>query len=118
MNREILNLFICFSECSRNITVSGPSQHLRSPHYPRTYEPGTICQWKVDAISGHSLVLSFDHIALGSGDYVSIESAGGKLVMDSSYRPSLPIGVDSATIQFVSDDSDEGTGFRLNIALI
>ena len=107
-----------FSECSRNITITGSSQHLGSPHYPRPYEPGTICEWKVDAIPGHSLVLSFAHIDLGSGDYVSIESAGGKLVMDASYRPSLPIGVNNATIQFVSDGSVEASGFRLNIDLV
>ena len=98
--------------------MSGPGQHLGSPHYPQTYEPGTICTWNVDAISGHSLVLSFEHIDLRSGDYISIESMGNKLIMDSSYTPSLPIGVDRATVQFVSDEHEEGTGFRLNINLV
>lgn len=110
--------FIQRSKCSRNITVSGPGQHLGSPHYPQTYEPGTICTWNVDAISGHSLVLSFEHIDLRSGVYISIESMGNKLIMDSSYTSSLPIGVDRATVQFVSDEHEEGSGFRLNINLV
>ena len=110
--------YIQRTNCSRNITISGTSQHLGSPHYPRSYEPGTICEWRVDAIAGHRLALSFDHIDLGTGDYISIESAGGKLVMDASYRPTLPIGIGNATIQFVSDGSNEGTGFRLNLDLV
>ena len=98
------------------MTASG--QHLGSPHYPRAYEPGTICEWNVDPVPGRSLVLSFQQIDLQSGDYVSIESMGNKLIMDSSYTPTLPIGVDRATVRFVSDNQDEGTGFRLNINLV
>ena len=92
-------------------------QHLGSPHYPRSYEPGTICKWNIEPASGHSLVLSFEHIDLRSGDYVSIESMGNKLIMDSNYTPTLPIGVDRAIVQFVSDEKEEGNGFRLNISL-
>ncbi|XP_053381930.1 embryonic protein UVS.2-like [Mercenaria mercenaria] len=116
-NSQSAGPVILRSKCLRNITVSGTHEHLNSPHYPGKYEPGTICEWNVLPTSGRRLVLHFERIDLNNGDYVDILSEGTYLRLDAQNKPAGQIVTDFAKVQFVSDDNDEATGFRINFSL-
>ncbi|XP_070708966.1 cubilin [Pempheris klunzingeri] len=101
---------------------------LSSPHYPQTYLPGLDCSWHVMVTPGFRVSVTFQTpfqiqgygTGCSSGDYLELKNGpdnsspllGGRLC--GSSPPSLLQTTDNHLfIHFVSDASNEASGFKL-----
>ncbi|MCJ8728547.1 hypothetical protein PDJAM_G00005700 [Pangasius djambal] len=101
---------------------------LSSPHYPQNYKPNLDCSWHVMVTSGYRVSVTFLSpfqvqgfgTACSSGDYLELKngpdgnapSLGGRLC--GSNPPALTQTTDNHLhVHFVSDTSNEGSGFKL-----
>ncbi|XP_066539114.1 cubilin [Hoplias malabaricus] len=101
---------------------------LSTPHYPQNYRPNLDCNWHVMVTSGFRVSVSFLSpfqvqgfgTACSSGDYVELRNGpdinapllGGRLCGTSI--PSVTQTTDNDLhVHFVSDGSNEGSGFKL-----
>ncbi|XP_074549445.1 cubilin [Halichoeres trimaculatus] len=101
---------------------------LSSPRYPQNYGPGLDCQWHVMVTPGFRVSVTFQSpfqiqgfgTACSTGDYVELRNGpdvsspvlGGRLC--GSSPPSMLQTTDNHLfIRFISDASNEASGFKL-----
>ncbi|XP_061094184.1 cubilin [Conger conger] len=101
---------------------------ISSPHYPQNYSPRLDCSWKVMVTPGFRVTATFqspfqvqgygtacstgDYLELRNGPDASAPSLGGRLC--GSTPPSVTQTTDNQLhVRFVSDDSNESSGFKL-----
>ncbi|KAM6953504.1 cubilin [Aplochiton taeniatus] len=101
---------------------------LSSPRYPQNYGSGLDCSWHVMVTPGYRVSVNFqspfqvqgfgngcstgDYVELRNGPDASAPSLGGRLCGTSP--PSITQTTDSHLhVHFVSDASNEGSGFKL-----
>ncbi|CAM9531973.1 unnamed protein product [Lampetra fluviatilis] len=107
-------------------TVVGQNGHVTSPNYSVGEYPNNLnCEWHVEALTGHYLILTFTHMALQSSascsqDYVEIREYNSTgLLLGRFCGQDLPTVVmetsDSfAHVRFVTDSAGGSDGFVLN----
>ncbi|KAJ8389047.1 hypothetical protein AAFF_G00124440 [Aldrovandia affinis] len=101
---------------------------ISSPRYPENYTPGLDCSWKVMVTPGFRVSAIFqtpfqvqgfgtvcssgDYLELRNGPDASAPPLGGRLC--GSSPPSVTQTTDNQLyLRFISDASDEGSGFKL-----
>ncbi|XP_064190205.1 cubilin [Anguilla rostrata] len=101
---------------------------ISSPKYPENYAPRLDCSWKVMVTPGFRVTVTFqtpfqvqgfgtacssgDYLELRNGPDASAPSLGGRLCGASP--PSVTQTTDNQLyVHFVSDDSNESSGFKL-----
>ncbi|XP_041824165.1 cubilin [Melanotaenia boesemani] len=101
---------------------------VSSPHYPQNYLPGLDCGWHVMVEPGFKVSVTFESpfqvqgygTGCSTGDYLEVRNGpdasspllGGRLC--GSTPPSFLLTTDNNMfIKFVSDSSNEGSGFKL-----
>ncbi|KAE8596094.1 hypothetical protein XENTR_v10015965 [Xenopus tropicalis] len=105
-------------------THFGQSGIIQSPGYPlQNYPDNSLCEWYFTGPTGHYLTIQFEAMDLHnstdcSRDFVEIReyNASGRVlgVFCNSMVPSDLVTSDSfAYIKFVSDQSENGRGFRI-----
>lgn len=101
---------------------------LSSPHYPQNYLPGLDCHWHVMVTPGFRVSVTFQSpfqiqgygSECNSGDYLELRNGPdgsapvlGKRLCGSSPPSLLQTTDNHLFIQFVSDASNEASGFKL-----
>uniref|UniRef100_A0A672HTS6 Cubilin (intrinsic factor-cobalamin receptor) n=1 Tax=Salarias fasciatus TaxID=181472 RepID=A0A672HTS6_SALFA len=100
---------------------------LSSPHYPQNYPPGLDCSWHVAVTPGLKVSVSFQSPfqiqgsgeQCSSGDFLELRNGPDvsspllRRICGSSQQPQLLTTDNQLFIRFVSDNSDEASGFKL-----
>ncbi|XP_034025114.1 cubilin [Thalassophryne amazonica] len=101
---------------------------LSSPHYPQNYLPGLDCSWHVMVTQGFKVSVSFhspfqiqgSEDGCTSGDYLELRNGPdgsapllGSRLCGSSVPAILQTTDNHLYIHFVSDNMNEGSGFKL-----
>uniref|UniRef100_A0A1B6EBE4 Cubilin n=1 Tax=Clastoptera arizonana TaxID=38151 RepID=A0A1B6EBE4_9HEMI len=112
--------------CGNVILVKTPGL-LESPGYPREYPPNITCLWILTADIGKKIKINFYSLSLkkdGSSDCDYLKVFDGffyNKLMVQLCNETHPISVEThtnvATIQFNSDESNQGFGFNIGYDL-
>lgn len=103
--------------CGRNLTVAQTGV-LRSPHYPQSYEPDTVCEWNLMIEDGYQLTLTFNDLDLQAVpdcllDYVDITNIGRYCTPSDVSGRTHVTRSKVTTVTFVSNEAIELQGFEL-----
>ncbi|KAK2886327.1 cubilin [Channa argus] len=101
---------------------------VSSPHYPQNYQPHLDCQWHVMVTPGFRVSVTFHSpfqiqgygTGCSSGDYLQLRNGPdvsspplGQRLCGSSPPSNLQTTDNQLFLQFVSDSSNEASGFKL-----
>jgi len=103
-------------------TLTGTGGVLKSPGYPKDYQPNEDCKWIIEVEAGHVVELVFDDFYLEyweSCHYDAVIIRDGSRTSDDmldricSYKDSYSIQSTgpAMSIRFISDESEEYRGF-------
>uniref|UniRef100_A0A8C5HD89 Cubilin n=1 Tax=Gouania willdenowi TaxID=441366 RepID=A0A8C5HD89_GOUWI len=101
---------------------------LSTPHYPQNYLPGLSCSWKVLVSPGFKVSVTFESPfqiqgfgdGCSTGDYLELRNGPdgsapllGQRICGSSPPTAVVTSDNQLHVQFVSDASNEASGFKL-----
>ena len=108
-------LFLFFSVCPEDITLSQQSGVITSPFYPRKYPDNQTCAWKISAEQGNyiklDISLNMQTCQSCSCDYLQIENGfsddmnQNERICDSSGTKTVYSTHGRLKVLFVSDDT-------------
>ncbi|XP_074656659.1 cubilin-like isoform X2 [Tubulanus polymorphus] len=112
--------FVKVDSCSKTpIIQNGTSGVISSPNYPNGYYLRLDCSWLIQTPENRIVEISFDlkfHIQTSKGrcrDALTIKSETGSNQCCGSAAPDNRSHTGNITIQFTSDNSGSGAGFKL-----
>ena len=115
----IFYLLSILGNCSRTIVSMDYEQVITSPNYPQGYPDDTNCTYQIwGSTDGRQSVISFTHFETERGyDFVKVTVDGVlKGEFSGNTGPSTTFRFfNSALIEFTSDSSNNGRGFRATV---